>query len=117
MELKVIKDKVIFQSPGETKHVSIDSLNDVEIETLKEMKDEQLNKLHGRNTEFSEIQHIIRMLKIINHILDMRVNIEACQVGQASSPGITMTSGDVCPANPCENGDLSPPANLERSST
>lgn len=97
MELKVIKDKVVFQSPGETKHVSVASLNDAEIETLKGMKDEQLNKLHDRNTEFSEIQHIIRTLKVINHILDMRVNIEACQ------------------ACPCENGDLSPPANGERS--
>ncbi|WKZ15506.1 MAG: hypothetical protein QY317_16555 [Candidatus Jettenia caeni] len=78
MELKIIKYKILLKSSEEIKYISIASLNNTEIETFKEMKIEQLNRLHESEVNFSEIQQILQNLKIINHILDMRVNIRAC---------------------------------------
>ncbi len=60
-------------------------LNEEEIETLKLMKQEQLNKLHiykrrdvPDGASPMETQQILKNLKTINHILDMHVNIKAC---------------------------------------
>lgn len=60
-------------------------LNEEEIETLKLMKQEQLNKLHvykprdvPDGASLLETQQILNNLKTINHILDVHVNVKAC---------------------------------------
>ena len=87
MELKIIKDKIQLKlvpgydrgSAGETVLISIASLNSTEIETLRAMKNEQLQKLYDTNNRLEETWQILKNVSTINHILDMYTNIEACQ--------------------------------------